>query len=238
MTLQVPSLRSRLKARIPIDDRKVAQTFAVLTYAFSLLLAFLAGGALHTHAVGYVPYLFVLGVGFAVLSPFIWFGARWAMILASLVGVALWLLIEWFFFVVPASLGMLTLMHDIARPTDSQRTSQAGAAIDKVEAGLVYAYSFAIALAAPIYHTNQLGAPITSSYALLLGAALGAMSYFIWRGAVWAMIIVCALVTMQWLVFGRLDSAFWANKVYSAPPIVFGLLTIASIWQRCVRRDG
>jgi hypothetical protein len=65
-----------MKARIPMRDRNIARTFAVLIYVLSLLLAFLAGGALDTHAVGYVPYLFVLGVGFAVLSPFIWFGAR------------------------------------------------------------------------------------------------------------------------------------------------------------------
>jgi hypothetical protein len=69
----------------------------------------------------------------------------------------------------------------------------------------------------------------TPSYALFLGGALGAMSYFIWRGVKWAMIIVCALVTLQWLVLGSLGSAFWANSVYSAPPIVCALLSIASI---------
>jgi hypothetical protein len=49
------------------------------------------------------------------------------------------------------------------------------------------------------------------------------------RCASWAMIVVCALVTMQWFVLGSLDSAFWANSVYSGPPIVFALLTIASL---------
>jgi hypothetical protein len=43
------------------------------------------------------------------------------------------------------------------------------------------------------------------------------------------MITVCALVTTQWLVLGSLDSVFWANSVYSAPVIVFVLLTVASI---------
>src|SRR5207244_1193625 len=102
-------------------------------------------------------------------------------------------------------------MHAMARARDDEPTSQAGV-IDKVHAGLVYAYGFVAALAAPFYHTNQLGAPATSSYALFLGAALGAMSYLIWRGASWAMIVACALVTMQWLVLGSLDSAFWANS--------------------------
>jgi hypothetical protein len=143
----------------------------------------------------------------------------------------------WPFLVVPAVLGMLTLMHAMARASDSQPAAQAGA-IDKVHAGLVYAYSFAAALAAPIYYTYRLGAPITSSYGLFLGAALAAMSCFIWRGATWAMIVVCALVTMQWLVLGSLDPAFWANRVYSGPPIVFALLTIASIVVAKVRRDG
>src|SRR5262245_30631448 len=156
------------------------------------------------------------------------------MILVFLIGVALESAIViasgdwWFFLAVPVVLGMFTLMHAMARASDSQATSQARA-ITKVHAGLVYAYIFALALAAPIYHAHRLGAPITSSYALLLGVALGAMSYFIWRGASWAMIVVCALVTMQWLVLGSLDSAFWVNGVYSGPPIVFALLTIASM---------
>ena len=223
-----------MKARIPFDDRTVARTFAVVSYAFSLLLAFLAGAVSDTHAVGLLPYMLFPGVGLAVLSPFIWFGARWAMILVFLIAVALESAIViasgdwWFFLAVPVILGVLTLMHAMARASDSQPTTLGGA-INKVHAGLVYAYSFAAALAAPIYHTNRLGAPITSSYALFLGVALGAMSYFIWRGATWAMIVVCALVTMQWLVLGSLDPAFWANSVYSGPPIVFALLTIASI---------
>jgi hypothetical protein len=87
-----------------------------------------------------------------------------------------------------------------------------------------------------LYHdgpllANRLGSTITLSYLLFLGVAFGAMSYYIWRGASWAMIVVCALVTMQWFLLGSLvDSAFWANSVYSgAPPIMFALLTIASI---------
>jgi hypothetical protein len=231
------ALRSRLqpmKARIPFDNRKVARTFAVVTYAFSLLLAFFAGALSDTHAVGLAPHVLIPGLGLAVLSPFVWFGARWAMILVFLIGVALESAVGiasgdwWFFLAFPVVLGMLTLLHAMARPSDSRPTSQA-AAINKVHAGLVYAYSFAAALAAPIYHTYRLGAPIVSSYGLFLGIALGAMSYFIWRGASWAMIVVCALVTMQWLVLGSLDSAFWANSVYSAPPLVFALLTVASI---------
>jgi hypothetical protein len=223
-----------VKVRIPFDDCTIARTFAVVSYAFSLLLAFLAGAVLDTHAVGLAPHLFIPGVGLAVLSPFIWFGARWAMILVFVIAMALELAIViasgewWFFLAVPVVLGMLTLMHVMARVSDSQPTSQAGA-INKFHAGLVYAYSFAAALAAPIYHTNRLGAPISASYALFLGVTLGAMSYFIWRGASWAMIAVCALVTMQWLVLGSLDSTFWASGVYGAPPIVFALLTIASI---------
>jgi hypothetical protein len=223
-----------VKARIPLDDRVIARTIAVVSYGFSLLLAFLAGAVLDTHTVGLAPHVFIPGVGLAVLSPFIWFGARWAMLLAFFIGVALESAIViasgdwWFFLAVPVVLGMLTLMHAMARASDSQPPSRV-AAINKVHAGLVYAYSFAAALAAPIYHTNRLGAPITSSYVLFLGVALGAMSYFILRGASWAMIVVCGLVTMQWLVLGSLDSAFWANSVYSGPPIVFALLTIASI---------
>jgi hypothetical protein len=212
-----------MKARMPFDDRTIARTFAVATYAFSLFLAFFAGVLSGTHAAAGAPYVFVPGAGLAVLSPFIWFGARWAMILACLVGVAIEVAIGmdsgewWLLLAVPASLAMLTLMHAIARASDRQPASQA-AVIDKVHAGPVHAYGFVAALAAPVTHTYRLEAPITSSYAVVLGLALGAMSCLIWRGASWAKIVACALVTAQWLVLGSLDPAFWANSVYAAPP--------------------
>jgi hypothetical protein len=224
-----------MKARLPFDERKIARVFAWVTYVFSLLLAFLAGSLADTHAAGAAPFVLFPGLGLAVLSPFIWFGARWAMIVAFLIGVGLELeaTLEnasdwWLFLAVPVTLGPLILLHVVARTSDSEPASRAGI-INKVHAGLVYAYSFAAVVAAPIYHTYHLGAPITASYALVLGVALGAISWFIWRGAIWAMIVVCALVTMQWLVLGSLDPAFWAKIAYVAPPIVFTLLTIVSV---------
>jgi hypothetical protein len=224
-----------MKARLPFDGRKIARTFAWVTYVFSLLLAFLAGSLADTHAAGAAPFVLFPGLGLAVLSPFIWFGTRWAMVLAFLIGAGLELAAAlenptewWLFLVIPVVLGMLTLMHAIARASDSQPASQAGI-FDKVHAGLVYAYSFAATFAAPIYHTWHLGAPIMSSYVLVLGVVLGAMSWLIWRGATWAMIVVWALVTMQWLVLASLDPVFWTKSAYLAPPIVFAALIIVSI---------
>jgi hypothetical protein len=157
------------------------------------------------------------------------------MVLAFLIGAGLELMAAlenptewWLFLVIPVVLGMLTLMHAIARASDSQSTSPASV-INRFHAGLVYAYSFVAAVAAPIFHTWQLGAPIMSIYALVLSVALGAMSWFIWRGATWAMIVVWALVTMQWLVLASLDPSFWVKIAYVAPPIMFALLTIVSI---------
>jgi hypothetical protein len=136
--------------------------------------------------------------------------------------------------IVPVILGVLTLLHAIAKASDSQPASRAPVVdkiqvIDKIYAGLVYAYGFAVALVAPITHTYHLGAPIVTSYAPLLGLALGVLSWFIWRGMRWAMIVVCALVTAQWLVLASLDPVFWANSFYSVPAIAFAILTIASI---------
>jgi hypothetical protein len=93
----------------------------VVSYAFSLVLAFFAGSLLHTHAALWAPFVFIPGVGLAVLSPFIWFGAHWAMFLALLIGVALLGVHPWFFLIIPVTLGMLTLVHAIARVSDGQR---------------------------------------------------------------------------------------------------------------------
>ena len=78
-----------MKARIPFDNRKIAWTSAVITYSFSLLLAFFAGELRYTHAAPLALFVLIPVVGLAGLSPFIWFGARWAMILVFLIGVAL-----------------------------------------------------------------------------------------------------------------------------------------------------
>src|SRR4051812_113796 len=97
---------TRMQARIPVEDRTIARAFAVVTYAFSLLLAFFAGMLTGTPAAGAAPFVFLPGVGLALLSPFIWFGARWAMALVFLVAVALELTTvanspgEWWLFVI------------------------------------------------------------------------------------------------------------------------------------------
>jgi hypothetical protein len=165
-----------MKARIPFDNPKIARTSAVITYSFSLLLAFFTGELRYTHAAPLALFVLTPVIGLAGLSPFIWFGARWAMILVFLIGAALELLMAisaagnprvqpgdwWFsldtpFFEIrafPLVLGMLTLMHAMARANDSRPTSQTGAiaranhsqptsqagVINKVYAGLVYAY--------------------------------------------------------------------------------------------------
>src|SRR5262245_45817887 len=65
-----------------------ARVYAALLYFSSLVLYFLAGILLQTHAPGAAGVPLLAGLCFAALSPFIWCGHRWAMFGALAMSVA------------------------------------------------------------------------------------------------------------------------------------------------------
>jgi hypothetical protein len=263
---------------VPVSNRPVAWGFAAATFAAGLLLLFLASALRHTHAAGAADFILPAGVAFAALSPLVWRGARWAMIVSGLVAVGLALAAvnnspsnQWLFFslplvlaavafapplhwgvrwaigclvvatafmlargtmyearyvlVLPVLFGALFLAHAAAHPAKLDPVAPQSTLAARIFAGLVYAYGALVAFLGPLDHTNTLGAPIVSSYALALGAALGALCIFVWRGNVWAMLAVCLLTLAQWLMLAQRDPVFWGKAAYFAAPALFAALT-------------
>ena len=127
--------------------------------------------------------------------------------------------------VLPVLFGALLLAHAAARPAEPDSTTTQSTIAARIFAVLVYAYGTLVVVLAPLDHTNALGAPIVSSYALALGAALGALCIFAWRGDAWAMGAVCLLTLAQWLMLAQRDPIFWGKAAYFAAPAVFAALT-------------
>jgi hypothetical protein len=121
---------------------------------------------------------------------------------------------------------VFTLAHIAAESTSDDPPPPARVA-DQVYAGLAYIYGIVIALVAPY---DQLpGPPLASVWALILGLVLGALSFFIWRGKVWAMAVACLLTLAQWIVLASLEPAFWTSGVYYAGPALSLLLTLTCV---------
>lgn len=166
------------------------------------------------------------------LVPYLHWGARWAI--GCLAVAAGFMLARGsvyearYVLVLPALFAALLLTHAAARPGLDSVTPQSPVAA-RILAALVYAYGALVTFLGPLDHTNALGAPIVSSYALALGAALGALCIFVWRGRVWAMISVCLLTLAQWVMLALLDPVFWGKAAYSAAPAVFAALTAVSV---------
>jgi hypothetical protein len=162
-------------------------------------------------------------------APHLHWGVRWAI--GSLVVAAGFMLASGslhearYVLVLPVLFGALLLAHAAARPTQLDSATPPSTAVARIFAVLVYAYGALVVVLAPLDHTNALGAPIVASYALALGAALGVLCIFIWRGNVWAMIAVCLLTLAQWLSLAQRDPIFWGKAAYFAAPAVFAALT-------------
>jgi hypothetical protein len=67
---------------------------------------------------------------------------------------------------------------------------------------------------------------------VLAGATYGALSVFVWRGKIWAMIAVLVLTLAQWITLATLDPSFWRDPTFFAAPIVSAALTLACVVMR------
>jgi len=218
---------------LPISRRTVARAYAVFAYACGAFLAWAAAMVGETHAAVWSVFILLPGVVFAALSPSIWSGERWAMIVAFLVVAVLDIATTvnepgdwWVVLVFPLVCGAFTLAHIAAQPSDDPPMPPARVA-DQVYAALAYIYGIVIALVAPY---DQLpGPPMMSVWALMSGLTLGALSFFIWRGNVWAMAVACLLTLAQWLALASLEPAFWTSGVYYAGPALSVLLTLTCV---------
>src|SRR5262245_26852256 len=190
-----------MTARIPLSRQTVARAYAVFAYACAVLMAWATAMIGQTHAAAWAAFIVVPAVVFAALSPSIWSGERWAMIVAFVVVAALEIATTvstpnewWLVLAFPLACGAFTLAHVAAEPRDDPPAPPARVA-DQVYAALAYIYGIVIALVAPY---DQLpGSPLASFWPLISGSLFGALSFFIWRGKVWAMVLACLLTLAQ-----------------------------------------
>ena len=231
-----------MKGRVPLSRRSVARAYAVFAYACALFLVWNASMLGDTHAAAWSVFIFLPGVVFAALSPSIWSGARWAMIVAFLVFAVLGIAFTvnspsdwWVVLVFPLVCGAFTLAHIAAEPTGDDLPAPPARVADQVYAALTYMYGILIAVIAPYDAHDLPGPPILSGWGLMSGLVLGALSVFIWRGKVWAMALACLLTLAQWLLLVSLNPAFWTSGVYYAGPAMSVLLTLTCVLTARVR---
>ena len=231
-----------VKGRIPFSRRTVARAYAVVAYAFSLFLVWMAAMAADTHAAAWSIFIFLPGVVFAALSPHIWSGSRWAMIVAFFAVAVLDIAVTvetpgdwWLVVVLPVVCGALTLAHIAAESTSDDSLVPQARVADQVYAALTYMYGILVAFITPYHAHNLPMPPVLSGYALISGLVLGALSFFIWRGKVWAMAFAFLLTLAQWLVLVSLNPVFWTYGVYFAGLAVSALLTLTCVLTARVR---
>jgi hypothetical protein len=212
----------------------VARVYAALSYATSVVLLFAAAVLTSTHARVAFIFVFLPGILLAVLSRFIWTGSRSAMILACAVAVALELIVvdnapdSWgLFLALPVLFGLLTVTG-LAAPAPPSVGAQARVA-DEVYATIVYFVGLLAAFMAPFNHSRNFGLPAVALYALLLGLLAGALSVFIWRGRIWAMVAAFALSLAHWIVLAAVDPLLWGSLPNLAAPVVSGILTATCV---------
>jgi hypothetical protein len=221
--------------RLSRSGPAVARLYAALVYLASLTLLFAAAVLTSTHAREAFIFVFLPGVLLAVLGRFIWTGSRSAMILAFAVMIALELMIvgnapeSWgYLLALPILFGMLTAFGFAAGSPRSNGVAPARVA-DEVYAALVYFTALLAAFMAPFNHSRHFGLPGAAAYALMLGVVLGALSVFIWRGRMWAMVAVFALALAHWIVLANINPLLWRSLPYFAAPAVAGILTLICI---------
>jgi NADH:ubiquinone oxidoreductase subunit 6 (subunit J) len=213
----------------------VARIYAALTYVASLVLLFGAAVLTSTHARVAFIFVFLPAVLFAVLSVFIWSGHRAAMILAFAVAAVLELMLaenardDWVpLLPLPVVFGML-MIAGLAVPWQRPNDRTPARVADEVYATAVYFAALLTAFMAPFNHSRTFGLPVIGLYALAAGLALGALSVWIWRGKVWAMIAAFALALAHWIVLAILDPLLWHSIPFIAAPVVSGVLTVVCV---------
>ena len=228
------NLHRSTKDVLPRSGPIIGRAYAVLSYVASLMLLFGAAVLTSTHARVAFIFVFLPGILLAVLSRFIWTGSRSAMILAFAVAVALELIVvdnspeSWgLFLALPVLFGML-MAAGLAAASPPSAGVRARIA-DEVYAAVVYFAGLLAVFMAPFNHSRSFGLPSVALYALLLGLAAGALSVFIWRGRIWAMIAAFALALAHWLALASMDSSLWGSLPNIAAPVVSGILTVVCI---------
>ena len=212
----------------------IARVYAALSYVASLVLLFGAAVLTSTHARVAFIFVFLPGVLLAVLSRFIWTGSRSAMILAFAVSVALEIIVvenspdSWgLFLALPILFGML-MAAGLAAASPPTTGVQARV-VDEVYAAVVFFSGLLAVFMAPFNHSRNFGLPAITLCALLLGLVVGALSVFIWRGRVWAMVAAFALALAHWLALASIDPSLWGSLPNIAAPVVSGILTVVCI---------
>jgi hypothetical protein len=212
-----------------------ARVYAVLSYVTSLVLLFGAAVLTSTHAREAFIFVFLPGVLLAVLSRFIWTGSRSAMILAFAVSVALELMVvdnareSWgLFLALPVLFGMLAAVGLSAASPRTAAGAQPRVA-DEVYAAVVYFAGLFAVFMAPFNHSRNFGLPGVALYALLLGLVVGALSVFIWRGRIWAMVAAFALSLAHWIALANINPMLWGSLPNLAAPAVSAVLTAVCI---------
>jgi hypothetical protein len=213
----------------------VARGYAVLAYLTSLVLLFAAAVLTSTHARVAFIFIFLPGVLLAVLSRFIWTGSRSAMILAFAVSIALEFIVidnspeSWGLFLpLPVLFGML-MAAGLAVASPPTAAGARARVVDEVYAAVVYFAGLLAVFMAPFNHSRNFGLPAIALYALLLGLVVGALSVFIWRGRIWAMVAAFALSLAHWIVLANIDPLLWGSLPNMAAPAVSGILTAVTV---------
>ena len=107
------------------------------------------------------------------------------------------------------------------------------AIVAKLYAALVLLLGLAFLALAYIFFVGAGHAGEAAPFFLVLGLVLVALSVFIWRGAMWAMIVV-AVGALGFVILVALDSRSFL--VWLFIPVVFGILTAVGIGCRLKAR--
>ena len=209
---------------------RAGRFYAVLAYAASFALVFVAAVLTGTHAREAFIYIFLPGVLLAVLSPFIWRGSRSAMLLAFMVSVVVQLMmldsdpVNWRLVLpVPVLFGALTVAGVLAAAPPKNGAPAPGVLVE-VFAALVYFTGVLAVFMAPFNQSRHLGWPGLALYAVLVGIAAGILSALIWRGSIAAMMTTFGLALLHWVVLGSIDPALWRDVSNIAAAAVSGAL--------------
>ncbi len=215
---------------------KIYAALGYLTGLFLLLAAAIING---THLGDAFIFLFVPGALFAALSPFIWMGRRWAMILGVVVAATLELMVLvdsaqhwWLLLILPVVFGALTIVYLAAVPAgvDEVRLT------DQVYAGAVYVYGVLLVLMVPYNHSPRLGVAGMIAYVMVSGAMLGGLSVAVALGRRWAMLAVTGLAVCHWLLFYWLTTDVIRSLPYLAAAVASLILTAVCLATRARAR--
>jgi hypothetical protein len=180
------------------------------------------------------------GIAFAGLSVFVRRGRRWAMLGLALLALPFAVLMtghelelrRWIAAAYPVAFGILALLALVAPARRASGGGRAGEIAAEVYAGLVYGFGVVVAFLAPAVDVGRAGFAGPRGMALYLlaaAAAFGALSVFIWRGRLSAMVAAFVLAALIWLGLASLHASFWSDAAWWAAPVLFGAMTAVCV---------